>query len=240
MSFGDVESFLRDCDLPPSRLKLLEILEDPTNHRKLHIQLAAAVDAGEPFVKATYVLKGDGPLVLSAYKEIQQLRASIRNEYYPNVVAVARRLSTASTQCDQLVRYAKNCIKPGYEYFNTKFDEDLSITLSMFKCLRLFDPSFVADAHPVCEDIEDLRVLPFYNSDSTINNLKREMPTYAAEAEDVSSQTDWTDWWEKKADKLPEWSNACRKALLLQPSSAASERVFSILSNSFQIDKNCL
>ena len=30
----------------------------------------------------------------------------------------------------------------------------------------------------------------------------------------------------KKADKLPEWSNACRKALLFQPSSAASEKVF--------------
>ena len=54
---------------------------------------------------------------------------------------------------------------------------------------------------------------------------------YAAEAENVSSQLDRTDWWGKKADKLPEWSNACRKALLLQPSSAASERVFfSVLS----------
>ena len=126
LSFGDVESFFKDCDLPPSRLKLLEILEDPANCRKLHIELAATVDAGEPFVKATYVLEGDGPLVLSAYKEIQQLRASIRNEYYPNVVAVARKLSTTSTQCDQLLRYAKNCIKPGYEYFNTKFDKDLS------------------------------------------------------------------------------------------------------------------
>ena len=67
-----------------------------------------------------------------------------------------------------------------------------------------------------------------------IDNLKCEMPMYAAEAEDVSSQIDRTDWWGKKANKLPEWSNACRKALLLQLSSAASERVFfSVLSNSF-------
>ena len=73
----------------------------------------------------------------------------------------------------------------------------------------------MADAHPVCEDIKELRILPFYNSDSTIDNLKREMPLmYAAEA-DVFSQIDRTDWWGKKADKLPEWSNACRKALLL-------------------------
>lgn len=110
LSFGDVVPFLRDCDLPPSRLKLLEVLEDPASCRNLHIELAATVDAGEPFVKATYILEGDGPLVLSAYKEIQELRASVRNEYYPNVVAVARRLSTSTSQCDQLVRYAKSCI----------------------------------------------------------------------------------------------------------------------------------
>ena len=31
LSFGDVKSFLMDCDLPPSRLKLLDILEDHPN-----------------------------------------------------------------------------------------------------------------------------------------------------------------------------------------------------------------
>ena len=55
----------------------------------------------------------------------------------------------------------------------------------------------MADAHPVCEDIKELRILPFYNSDSTIDNLKREiieMTMYAAEAENVSAQIDRTDW----------------------------------------------
>ena len=37
---------------------------------------------------------------------------------------------------------------------------------------------------------------------------------------------------EKKADELPEWSDACKKALLLQPSSAASV-FFPVQSNSF-------
>ena len=193
LSFGDVESFLRDCDPPPSRLKLLEILEDSPSRRKLHIELAITVDAGEPFIKAAYVLEEDGPLALSAYKEIQQLRASVRNEYYPNCMAIARRLSTSISQYDQLVRYAESCIKPGYyDYIEEKFDEDLSIAVNMFKCLRLFDPSFVADVHPACEDIEELRLLPVFNSTSTIDSLKRELPTYTA-AVDVSSQTDKTD-----------------------------------------------
>ena len=143
---------------------MLEILEDSPNHRKLHIELAVTVDAGEPFVKATYVLERDGPLALSAYKKIQQLRASVRNEYHPNVKAVARRRSTTTTQCDQIVRYAKSCIKPGYDRFKEKVDEDLSISLNMFNCLRLFDPSFVADAHSACEDVEQLHLPPFFNS----------------------------------------------------------------------------
>ena len=84
----------------------------------------------------------------------------------------------------------------------------------------------------LCEDIKELRILPFYNSDSTslyIDNLKREIkrecPCMLLKQNMFSlkliGQTGG-----KKADKLLEWSNACRKALLLQPSSAASERVF--------------
>ena len=68
--FGDIPSFIEEEDLPPSRLKLQEILHDPPKNRKLQIEIAMTVDAGEPFVKATYRLEGDGPLVLTTYKEI--------------------------------------------------------------------------------------------------------------------------------------------------------------------------
>ena len=37
----------------------------------------------------------------------------------------------------------------------------------------------------------------------------------------------------KSRDILPSWSNACKSVLLIQPSSAAAEHCFSILSNSF-------
>ena len=80
---------------------------------------------------------------------------------------------------------------------------------------------------------QELCLLPFFDSNSTIDDLKCERTTYIAEAKDISSQTEKTDWWKRKADKLPKWANACKKVLLLQPSSAAAERVFSVLSNSF-------
>ena len=40
-------------------------------------------------------------------------------------------------------------------------------------------------------------------------------------------------WWKRNEEVLPNWSNTCKSVLLVQPSSAAAERVFSILSNSF-------
>ena len=44
---------------------------------------------------------------------------------------------------------------------------------------------------------------------------------------------DITEWWRNNEVSLPNWSAAAKKALLVQPSSAASERVFSLLNNCF-------
>ena len=87
-AFGDVHSFLECEDLPPSKSKLQEILNDPPKNRKLQIELAITIDAGEPFVKATYRLEGDGPLVFTAYEEISALSNSISTQHYPNTNAV--------------------------------------------------------------------------------------------------------------------------------------------------------
>ena len=93
-SFGDVSSFLDKADLPSSKLQLQEILSDPPKNRKLHMELVITVDAMEPFVKATYRLEGDGPLMLKAYEEIATLSAWILNQHYPNTKAVAKTLTT--------------------------------------------------------------------------------------------------------------------------------------------------
>ena len=105
--------------------------------------------------------------------------------------------------------------------------------LSVFKQARKFDPSRICDMHPNAEDIEDLCIFPFLNSDSIIHELKSELPKYLAAAEDVAPTADKKSWWKRNEEVLPNWSGACKKVLLVQPSSAAAERVFSILSNCF-------
>ena len=82
-------------------------------------------------------------------------------------------------------------------------------------------------------EIEQLRVFPFLISDSVIHELKTELPKYIAASHNVASTVDRKEWWKRNSDILPSWSNACKSVLLIQPSSAAAERCFSILSNSF-------
>jgi hypothetical protein len=112
-AFGDVKSFLENDDLPPSKLDLMEIINDPPSQRKLKMELAITIDAGEPFVKATYRLEGDGSLMYTAYNEISTLNATIVNEHYPSVVALANELSGGVPSLkNQLIAYAKACVKP--------------------------------------------------------------------------------------------------------------------------------
>ena len=56
---------------------------------------------------------------------------------------------------------------------------------------------------------------------------------YIAAAEDVSNTTDVLEWWKSNETKLPHWAEAYKRALLVQPSSAAVESVSSLLNNSF-------
>jgi len=102
-----------------------------------------------------------------------------------------------------------------------------------FKAARYFSPSKVNEIKPTAADIDSLRAISFLDSTSTIDGLKTELPLYLDAAEDVSAQTDVLQWWKFHQLELPKWAEACSLVLLMQPSSAAAERVFSILSNSF-------
>lgn len=68
-----------------------------------------------------------------------------------------------------------------------------------------------------------------------INGLKQELPKYLAKAEDMSDNVDVVGWWKGQEvnNTMPHWICTCKLVLLVQPSSAAAEIVFSLLNNSF-------
>ena len=40
-------------------------------------------------------------------------------------------------------------------------------------------------------------------------------------------------WWAAQSDTLPHWAGVVKKLLVIQPSSASTERVFILLNNAF-------
>ena len=233
-TFGDVCTFISNPELPATTTaKMKDILNNPANSRKLKIELAVTVDSMDPFVRATYYLEGDGPLSLSAYECVRSLYAHIGVRDFKNTNAVARQLAGGNLQHEQqLQAYASGCVDPAFDYFHAKFDNDLQTAMQVFKVARLFSPIKIGELKPAAADLDDLSCVPFLDS-ALINDLKCELPTYIATVEDVSDSIDPIRWWKTNQDKLPQWASACKRMLLVQPSSAAAERVFSLLQNSF-------
>ena len=58
---------------------------------------------------------------------------------------------------------------------------------------------------------------------------------YVAAFEDVSPDIDVLQWWKNHQNDLPRWSAVF---ISVKPSSAASERVFFLLANSFQCQQS--
>ena len=107
----------------------------------------------------------------------------------------------------------------------------MKLPLVAFKAARLFSPSKVHEMQPNSALVDSLVAFPFLSS--SVAALKGELPQYVAAAEDVSPTHDPLEFWKEHKDTLPAWTAAARQVLLAQPSSAASECVFSLLTNSF-------
>ena len=232
--FGDVLPFLQQTEASPATCnKLLQIFADRSKSEFLQLELAAVIDAGEPFVKATYKLESDNALAFTCYEIYSSLEASVKLQHYPNLNAVANKLCGKSTTLyNKFVQYGKSRVQPGLLYFQSKFSNELSNSLAAFKAARLFVPSKIHEMKPNVAHIDLLKSFLFL-SDQVLENLKLELPNYLAKATDSSSDIIVIDWWLQHKDELPHWSSAAQKIALVQPSSAAVERVFSMLKASF-------
>ena len=110
---GNLRSFLEENTSisPATRGKPLGMLQNPEEKPYLMVELAVTVDTALPFVKATYVLDGDGPLALSYYESISSLNAAARQGNYSILASVASNLSSGDTDMEEhLIDHAKSCV----------------------------------------------------------------------------------------------------------------------------------
>lgn len=234
--FGDVEPFLREIDVSPvCRGKLLELFDDQDKLRDLQIELAAMIDAGRHFVSATYYLEGDGPLVFSCYERLSSLSHAIAVENYPNLEAQAMQHANGDVPLyNQLVAQGKACITPGFRFYQHKFSVQFRHIVRAFKAARLCCPVQVQQLHPTAAAIQELKLFGFF-TDAEIAQLAQDLPLYLAitDGAQVETEEGKVQWWSEHQNNLPNWSAATKKILVVQPSSASAERVFSYLQAAF-------
>ena len=70
--FGDVTRFLQEAATEKIAPNIVQdLLSDPESLVNFNLELAVTIDVGEHFVKATYFIEGDGPLVFSCYEKLK-------------------------------------------------------------------------------------------------------------------------------------------------------------------------
>ena len=171
--------------LPTAQLQA--ILSNPQRLMSLKLELAATIDVGEHFVKATYFLEGDGPLVFACYEKLSAVSQLCQVPCFLNVRAIATAISEEDPcqNVTALERSAKACVEPAIRWFLRKFNVDLYDVVVAFKAARPFCPVTIQWLKPTNALVESLRAFPFLDSDTTIDGLKAELPAYLAAAEDV-------------------------------------------------------
>lgn len=130
---------------------------------------------------------------------------------------------------------AKACINPGLHFFQRKFSQEFYENVRAFRSARLCCPVQVQQLRPTAASVEELRRFRFLDNDAIIQGLTAELPRYLAVADgaDLQTEEEKLQWWSRNEANLPNWSSVVKKVLLVQPSSATAERVFSIMNNFF-------
>ena len=88
--WGCFEGFLEENGLnisPANTAKLLAILKDPQQTTTFQVELAIIVDVCKPFVEATYLLEGDGPLAFHVYEILDKCANFVHSQHYANTTA---------------------------------------------------------------------------------------------------------------------------------------------------------
>ena len=224
VQFGDVEQFLQEAEVAKLAPQIV-----------LQIQLAAIVDVGHHFVTATYL--GDGPLVFSCYEKLQAVAEACRVPHFPNVRAVSTAIATEdpTQNVATLEQRARACVDPAIQWFLRKFNVQLYDLVAAFKATRFMCLVAVQWMRPTAATVSALRIFPFLNSYRIRDGLIAELPDYVAAAQDVvvTTEEEKVRRWCQHVERLSRWSAAVKQVLLVQPSSAAAERAFSLLAAAF-------
>ena len=162
-----------------------------------------------------------------------EVEMACQTRSWPNVRAVIREISAGDDQAAEVwMKYAMRCFEGAHAYFLDKFHEEngaLAVVMKAAKSARIFWPN---RANDLCPDADSLLAhvqnMPFLPLEFT-QAMAIELPVYLAAGRDVDDDVDVLQCFSRVEKKLPSWHLAFRIIMAIEPSSAETERAFSMM-----------
>jgi len=188
-------------------------------------QFALLLDVGKPLYEICTAIEGDGPLVFVAFDMLEGVDRALNS----NPFRICSNLGVTS-KVVPLLKEARDYWKATYTKLKPKTD--------ILKAARILSPSYVAESKPTVErakrQIKCLRI--WMPKDFSDQELESELKSYLEEVglvDDKKELDDIASFWRANAHETPVLARLYQRLLLVQPSSATAERVFSLFTSSF-------
>jgi len=225
---------LADASVGPQTVsKCKELLQNP----RLRQELAVLVDAGHLLTTTTYLLEGDGFVAVQAFSKIQAVLAHCRVFGHPELTRVANSQGANPADVDEIIEYGLARVRPCFTYLEEKFTTDpaLRAALSVFEGVSLLNPALIRGRDETTIN-RLLDKLPGIDAVQR-QQLLQELPLFIERATPFSNGdvelSSIEEFWRTGNTKFPFWSRLAYRCMLYVPTSAAVERVFSMLGSMF-------
>lgn len=242
---------MAECELwghAPESIQALRAILD-THPKTLQLEMAMSIDAFDLFVRFTYDLEADTMLVFVVHQKVQALIAHVAlvrqgGAGCPNTRAIATKFidedfpgdlqAAKDAKVTALITEQLEKVEPSFVFFDQKLI-DLAEPLAIFDSCRLFDPRCIAALAQDADEVERmLKRFPFVTA-ATVVVLLAHLAEYTARAAanpvtlDDDGNACIDAWWNDAEVDCPHWFETAKQVMILQPSSAAAERIFSML-----------
>ena len=213
-------------------LKLKNMLGQ-SDARTIKVQLAGRKDIADCLAAVTYKAESDrADVMLDMYELWTDTMAAFKEPKWEALTsAVATR--PGIQQLDAMIDYIKEKKREAQHYADNVVNAVLPLPL--FEAAYFCKPAVIKDADTVKVDAA-LRLSKVFSAEWWAA-LMAELPRYKQEAAAPSDLTT-LPWWISRRRALPEWYAAVRRLVTIKPTSAASERLFSMVKNLFPDVRN--
>ena len=253
LRFPCLQPYMLECeqkDYAPESIKAMRDVVAADGHL-LRCELAINMDALLPFVNATFFLEGDGVLCFAVTDKLEELDLHVTavragRHGVPNTLAVARDI--VRTQRGHLLQAAQDQdvaalvaeqlakVEPSFVFYEAR-KVTLKEQFDVFEACRVFDPTRVGylQGLPANDVSVKLSLFPFFSA-AEVQLLVNTWPAYLVYVNghppvlNGQGEVPYEAWWTLAgAAGHAAWFEAAKKVMILTPSSAAAERVFSML-----------